>query len=617
MYKFKNGILHHNGKPIFGIGVSYYPSFYPGKAPVTDESKQIPEMKIDLKKMKDFGINIIRTAAIGKVYKENCDIICDTPLIDEMLAEAEKDDIAVMIRLQGYHMNISGYDNFRMKDENGKEVSPDKWNAFIQSCMHHEGIKKDNELATKELTKHYSEYESFVSFCVYNEPHYPGNGYYDYHPDTVREYRKWLIKNKIMSEKEAENYMPPRERPVTAEGIGEWVNWRLFSLEAMSKFLKETHDYSKSVNSELEGITSAVTTQFMQGNDTKGVDNFAYARDMDICGYTNYQTVCGTGYYSESFIQDFLDSCAALHGKHCWIVEYDARTNISSRKFEQETYIAVGSGVKGIMYYQWRGDAPTGATEEDNAFGLLNYDGTETENFEEKRKVIELLKRYSDYFVNSERMHNGVAILHSDYMALFQAAHQKKGCYVANSYEQSMRYIYRDFIDHGYAVDFVKAEHLKENKLDIKCLIVPEFDYMMSDEEKKQVDNFAKAGGFIFMYSMGAYNEYKRTPESLFSDENCGGRTFDEMIEMSKIKPLIDYNIKNIKCKVLKGNDFYIIAVNNISTLAKASESGKIKCNFIVSEAKMVTPNAEKALKVHNNTIDIPPIDNGALVILK
>ena len=70
MYKLKNGILYHGEKAEFGIGMSYYPSFYPGKAPIADESRRIPEMKKDLEKMRDFGINIIRTAALGNLRKE-------------------------------------------------------------------------------------------------------------------------------------------------------------------------------------------------------------------------------------------------------------------------------------------------------------------------------------------------------------------------------------------------------------------------------------------------------------------------------------------------------------------------------------------------------------------
>lgn len=616
MYKLKNGILHKDGKPIFGVGVSYYPSFFPGKAPVTEEAEKIPQMKIDLKRMCDFGINIIRTAAIGKIYKKNGRVEIVTPLIDAMMKEAEKDDLAMMVRLQGYHMDISGHDDFRMRDRNGNEVSQNRWNAFIQSCLFHEGVLEDNKLATEELTKHYSAFKSFVSFCVYNEPHYPGGEFYDYHPDTIKAYKKWLAEKNIIIAEEAEDYEVPTKRPGHSCDVAEWVNWRLFSMEALSGFLSNTHNYSKAVNPELEGITSAVTTQFAQGNDLRGVDNFAYARDMDICGFTNYSRVCGNSFYGLSFIHDFMESCAAVYGKHTWIVEYDARTKIPLRNLKQETYLSVGSGIKGIMYYQWRGDAPNGATEEDNLFGFINYDGSETENFNEKKAVIGLLNKYSDYIVNAEKKRSGVAVLHSDYINLFQCAFQKEGCYVANPYEESMKYIYRDFINMGFAVDFVKAEHLEENRLNIKCLIVPEYDYMLSEDEKSKIEAFKNSGGYVFTYSTGAYNELGRGDEHSFLNfDNPGGRTAFEAAAMAEVKPLFDINCDIIKCKVIEGDNYYVISVNNISTTEKIAFEAEIKCYFDISKAVFADEKQEIELSVNNNVIKLPRIKVGGLII--
>ena len=68
MYKIKNGILMHNGKKVYALGQSYYPSFHHAKYPVPPEGDRIGEMKKDLRMMKEMGFNHVRFAASGGVF---------------------------------------------------------------------------------------------------------------------------------------------------------------------------------------------------------------------------------------------------------------------------------------------------------------------------------------------------------------------------------------------------------------------------------------------------------------------------------------------------------------------------------------------------------------------
>ena len=47
MYEIKDGILVKDGKKIFALGESYYPSFHEGKYPVPPDGDRIGEMKKD------------------------------------------------------------------------------------------------------------------------------------------------------------------------------------------------------------------------------------------------------------------------------------------------------------------------------------------------------------------------------------------------------------------------------------------------------------------------------------------------------------------------------------------------------------------------------------------
>ena len=89
------------------------------------------------------------------------------------MSEAELVDIATMLRLQGYTMNLSEWEDCYMIDQDGNQIDRDVWYNFIQNSLHHEGILQDNIEGTRHLAKHYIKYSNLVSFQTYNEPHYP------------------------------------------------------------------------------------------------------------------------------------------------------------------------------------------------------------------------------------------------------------------------------------------------------------------------------------------------------------------------------------------------------------------------------------------------------------
>ena len=119
MYKIKDGILHQNDKKIFALGESYYPSFHHAKYPVPPEGDRIGEMKKDLKMMSEMGFNHVRFAAIGLTkLNENGKLIIDTPFVDAMIEEADKNNMSVSIRLQGFAVNLRDFKDVLMRISN-------------------------------------------------------------------------------------------------------------------------------------------------------------------------------------------------------------------------------------------------------------------------------------------------------------------------------------------------------------------------------------------------------------------------------------------------------------------------------------------------------------------
>ena len=127
MYSMKNGILYQDGKAVFCVGLSYYPSYHEKKVPVPESGDRVGEMKKDLRRMKEAGFNLVRAAAIGDVKRVNGEIEIHTEFIDQFLDECDAGDIASMMRLQGYSMNLSGQTGFYMINAEGREIDRSIW----------------------------------------------------------------------------------------------------------------------------------------------------------------------------------------------------------------------------------------------------------------------------------------------------------------------------------------------------------------------------------------------------------------------------------------------------------------------------------------------------------
>ena len=89
MYSMKNGILYENGRPVFCVGLSYYPSYHERKVPVPEDGDRVGEMKKDLRRMKEAGFNLVRAASIGDVKRVNGELEIHTEFIERLLDEAD------------------------------------------------------------------------------------------------------------------------------------------------------------------------------------------------------------------------------------------------------------------------------------------------------------------------------------------------------------------------------------------------------------------------------------------------------------------------------------------------------------------------------------------------
>ena len=628
MVTIKKGRLYRDGKAVFGVGVSYYASYHARKVPVPEDGDRIGELKKDLQGMADFGLNMVRCAALCDMkYNAQHDVEADTGFMDAILTEAERDGLAVMLRLQGYSMNLSGYTDGLMIDSAGRPMDRTRWYDFIQNCLHHPGIRQDDDACTAALARHFASFASLAAYQTYNEPHYPSVELFDYHPLTIQAYRAWLVKNGILTASEAENYTPPTARPAPQADRTPWIHWRMFAAEALSAFLNHASSVATAA-SGVETMTCQTTCPLLYANAGRGVNYYQIAAQMDAVGVTHYFADTAPEIYLANMHLDMSESAAALYGKPMWIVEYDARTNIPPEKFRRETYLAVGSGCAGILYYQWRGDYVFPDSPEGNGFGLVNYDGSKTENFENAKRVVQLLNRLSDYTVNAKRLRDGVAVLYSDWAYLYCDAAENPGSSrtdnvsgLKNSYRDELIDLYRILRGEGYNVDIVRPCDLRANVLGEKVVFTPTVTRLSPDEQQALAD-FESRGGIVFGGDTAGYSHCKGAYSRLGAQPTpfrCGLPAYDA-VESTGVRPQVTKSeSRDLLMETLTGDGYALICLTNGTNLKKPFENVQIRAAFDFREATLYTfenPTGA-ALAVRDRSFVVDRIGDGGFVLLK
>lgn len=611
VYLLKNGILYIDGKPVFGIGSHYYPSYHSQKVPVPENGDRSGEMKKDLADMKAAHINVVRTAALGNFYADGDSVKGSFPLGKAIAEELGRLGIAMTVRLNGYDNGLKEYTDEKMLDENGKPL-PGGWSQFITNSVCHEGAKNSNAKITEAGAEFFGQFANVVGFQIFNEPAFPCEGFYDYNPHTVAEYEKTLaVRGKSNSG------LPPRRRPTYDESPENWIDWRLFNAERFNDYLNFLADTAKKVKPEAETFTCMTCCPVQIGSSMRGADYFRIAEKMDIVGITLYLKCKGAFYYEHSRVTDYAESAAAAFGKHFWLIEYDARTDMSARDFEVETYAAIGSGAKGIMYYQWRGDYVFKDSPEPNGFGMVYNDRTPTKKYASAMKMHELLYRLSDRIVVKERVRQGIGILFSERAnAYYDAVCNGKTknawqCKESNIFGTMCAY--RKFKREFISPVAVRASELNRLPFALGALIISA-EEGLSETEKSELKRFEDSGGKIYYYD--AYVDS-------FKPSDFDGRWYDAYdIIQEHGKKIASVNERNVDLKFSEDEKEYAISVidfaeeprkiSNLEIVLHAETSGK-SCTFSdgSGDVSLTVVCGDAGKK-----IIVPEIVNGGIVFI-
>ena len=233
MYKLQNGILYRSGKPTLGIGVSYYASYHPLKQTVPPDGDKFGEMVLDVRDMAKAGFNHIRIAANGEAHWEGDRFCQDTAFTDATIQEVAKNGMCSFVRIEGYSMNHRKHENVQPLDQNNQPLDREDpygrpgANSFVADTLNNPALNADMDESARQQAAHYAAQSEVMGFQIYNEPNINRSGdiaLFDYHPDTIAAFRRWLREKGYMTAEETEGLDAPRAFPGRGED-GRLFGW--------------------------------------------------------------------------------------------------------------------------------------------------------------------------------------------------------------------------------------------------------------------------------------------------------------------------------------------------------------------------------------------------------
>ncbi len=636
MHKIINGILQHDGTPVFVLGQCYWGSFNEKKMPIAPGENRTEQMKLDLREMAGCGFNLLRTAALGAVTRSEDGVVrCDYSWPDEMLRFLHEElDMPALVRLQGYGVNFSGLADFMMLDQNNNPMPEPPNSTFLPFCVEHPAARRDNGDMTEAAAAHFRDNPAVVAQLIFNEPHYAwadpekNTPFYDFNPHAIRAWRGWMAEKGYCSREEAESLNPLRRMPVisSTEEVELFTRWLLFRMESVDGFLGDMGDRAAAGNPNAANTTCQIAWLHRPGSAMLGLEYFELAERLDFLGITDYLPNAGPARFFSGMAVDAAESAAATFGKHAWLIEYNCRTNLPANEWIRETVVATTCGVKGVVYYNFRADHPVPGTPEPEQYGLIFSDRRRTEKYETVKRMNALVTRLQHYFVAAEKERGGIAILDS--------AHARAmGMAIAGRFEPyifNTRNIYADLIQAGYQADFTRACDLAKNPLKVRALFIPFFDHL-SAEEKEQLREFERNGGKLVSYDWGFYGGYYPSePPDYARDFELHRDIFQDVagvLNRLQFLPACEFPSRHLGVRILRANDNSFLTVGLVNTDSQETPiaAGKLVLRLPesagFSRAELHTLEESRILKMENTgeqlSVELPQLDVAGYLIIR
>lgn len=264
-----------------------------------------------------------------------------------------------------------------------------------------------------------------------------------------------------------------------------------FSSQSVIDFMKESVDIIKKYSDK------PITTNMLDAaiNSGTGIDYFKMSEELDFVSWDNYIEFQWGIAQSATVSRDHA-LLRSYKKKPFWVMEQQSGPCGWSKlgpaptpgKLRLWTYQAVANGADTVVYFRWRA-CPFGT--EEYWHGILNHDGKPNRRYEEISRVGQEMEKLSRFFGPLQPKAR-VAIIKSFDSEWSHSIHR----HVENfQYDKLLLDFYKPFYEMGIVVDFVAPGE----DLSSYALVIAPALLMVTDEEKTNLESYAKGGGNLLL----------------------------------------------------------------------------------------------------------------------
>jgi len=458
----------------------------------------------DIKNIRECGFNIVTIWPC--LHWDIKNKKPDYSLVDFVVDRFARDGIKIIAELMGqycameYAPDWMVKPDFRIKDRDGHRY---KINVHDLNFNHPE-VRRMISNYIEEVVNHFKDKENLYGYDIYNEHHFESFDEY-----TLKEFRQWL-KGKYHTIEELNHiwsctYSSFDEVDLEYRfwhSIKSAVDWEMFKYDNLAGNLRMWVRKLKQVDSTRPVIADNELAMIIYDKrDTKFVDDWKTAREVDYCGTTWYPK---SGNHNEvwlwSLMFDFFRS--AVKGKEYLLSELQTNNYSTVRNrgvtLPEDIRIwiwrALGFEVKGVTFWKW---APFIKAQQLAGRGLVGIDRKISPRALAAQKANAVIKKYEDAFLNSKIIEYPVCIYYSAENKKFvdtlvNLGNKKDIEHIADI---SIYGWYKALYELGIHPVFVNEDELLNDILSQYRVFIIPFNYIIDNKIADKIKLFINNGG--------------------------------------------------------------------------------------------------------------------------
>lgn len=436
-------------------------------------------------------------------------------------------------------------------------------------CFHHDTVREEARTFIKTFVTHFKDHPAIygwepINECQIEPSRHDINKPFCYCSVSIKKFQDWLRKrygndinalNEFWHDRfgDFEDVTPPRIFATYAN----WIDWRTFMVHSLAEWFDWRVKAIKDSDPNHPVLAHATSQGAVAHNlGIEGSDDWAFQKEIKIYGVASFPSK--QGMFSIGMGLDIARKSSA--GKDYWMAEMQVdrlhfalqrdtdfpvcefcgtsvkkmmvpsdKTGrmllgqpITPERLAMWTWISLAHGAKGMLYWQFKHEMYGFEYDE----GLMNMDGTPSENLKKIGAISEFIQKNEDIFNNAMYPRPEIAIGFglNNYIMTYA------GSACVDPIRNSIRGVYNTNWQLDYPVDFVRLdeEFIDETFEQYKVLYLP-FPIIMTPRAREKVKSFVANGGtLISEASMCQYDE------SGFAVKSVPGFGFDEVFGCSR-----------------------------------------------------------------------------------